>query len=277
MFEILEKIKLHESAVLIKIKAPLVVKNALPGQFVILRPTECSERIPLTIFDCNKGSGVLVLIFQVVGATTVALNCLNEGDRICDVVGPLGKPSLLGKYSKVCVVGGGVGCANIFPVAKFLKKNKTEVFVIAGFRTEKLVILKDEFEHCFENFVLTTNDGSCGRKGLVTDALENLVSLGIVFDLVFVAGPLIMMKYVCELTKKLKIRTVVSMNPIMIDGTGMCGSCRLTVGNKLKFACVDGPDFDGHLVDFDESIMRLKFYEKFEKKAREESCNLFRE
>lgn len=278
LFEILEKKNLHESAVLIKINAPLVVKNALPGQFVILRATSSSERIPLTIFDCNKASGVLVLIFQVVGAATAILNSLTEGDKISDVVGPLGKPSLFNFNGcfKVCVVGGGVGCANIFSIAKRLKQGGAEVFVIAGFRSKNLVILKNEFENEFENFVLTTDDGSCGEKGLVTDALEKAINSGNVFDLVFVAGPLIMMKFVCNLTKKFKIKTIVSMNPIMIDGTGMCGSCRLTVGNEVKFACVDGPDFDGHLVNFDESIARLRFYKKFEKKAHSKICNLLK-
>lgn len=277
MFEILKKTKLHETATLIEINAPLVVKNAMPGQFVILRVAEFSERIPLTIFDCNKERGVLVLVFQVVGATTMALNLLNEGDRVCDVLGPLGKPSMLEGFSRACVVGGGVGCANIFSVAKFLKQNGTDVVVVVGFKNESLTILKDEFEQQFSpKFFLTTNDGSCGEKGLVTDILEKMFGSGEVFDLVFVAGPLIMMKFVCELTKKFKMKTIVSMNPIMIDGTGMCGSCRLTVGNDLKFACVDGPDFDGHLVNFDESIARLKFYEKFEKKAFSKACSLFK-
>lgn len=277
MFKILKKTKLHKLATLIKVNAPWVVKNAKPGQFVIVRATEFSERIPLTIVECDKRLGVLVLIFQVVGESTFVLNSLNEGEEIHDVVGPLGRPSQLEGYFNVCTIGGGVGCANIFPVASYLKRNGANVFVVAGFRNESLVILKNEFESNFKNFFLMTDDGSCGRKGLVTDALKNLINLGENFDLVFVAGPLIMMKFVCEMTKKFGIKTIVSMNPIMIDGTGMCGSCRLTVGCEVKFACVDGPDFDGHLVDFDESIKRLKFYEKFEKKARERNCNLFKE
>lgn len=276
LFEILKKIKLHRTATLIKVKAPLVVKNAKPGQFVVLRVFDSSERIPLTIFDCDKKTGVLVLIFQVVGATTVALNALNEGDKICDILGPLGKPSELSGCSRACVVGGGVGCANIFSIAKGLKQNGAEVVVVVGFKNESLAVLKHDFEQEFmPNFFLTTDDGSCGEKGLVTDKLKNMFISGETFDLVFVAGPLPMMKAVCELTKKTKTKTIVSMNTIMIDGTGMCGSCRLKVGDDLKFACVDGPDFDGHLVDFDEAILRNKFYEKFEKKAFKSACNLF--
>lgn len=277
MFEILEKRRLHKTATLIKINAPLVAKNAMPGQFVILRAVEGGERIPLTIADCSKKLGQIDLIFQIVGASTKILNSLEESEKICDVVGPLGKPSKLNGYEKVCVVGGGVGCAIAYPVAKYLKKVGADVCVVAGFRTKELVILDQEFRSIVEQFFLMSDDGSCGKKGLVTDALVELFELGKVFDLVFVAGPLLMMKFVCELTKKFKTKTIVSMNPIMIDGTGMCGSCRLTVGGKIRFACVDGPDFDGHLVDFDEAILRLRSYESFERKAYEKVCNLFKE
>lgn len=274
MFEILEKKVLHKMATLMKIRAPLVAKNVLPGQFLILRVSKDGERIPLTVFDYDRVLGFVVIVFQVVGATTVMLNSLNEGDKLCDVLGPLGKPSKLDGFKRVCVVSGGLGCANTFSVAKYLKNMGSEVFVISGFRMKNLVILEKTFKHEFENFVVVTDDGSYGKKGLVTDELKCLLHSGCKFDLIFVAGPLIMMKFVCELTKKFGVKTVVSMNPIMIDGTGMCGSCRIMVGNVLKFACVDGPDFDGHLINFDESIRRLKFYSKFEKKAFSKACNL---
>ena len=277
MFEILKKKVLHETATLMKIYAPLVAKNALPGQFLILRVFEKGERIPLTIVDCDKISGFVVIIFQIVGATTKFLNSLSEGDRLCDVLGPLGKPSELDGFRRACVVSGGLGCANTFPVAKYLKNQGTDVFVISGFRMKSLVILEKEFRNEFCNFELVTDDGSCGKKGLVTDVLKSLLDKKNNFDLIFVAGPLIMMKFVCALTKEYGVKTIVSMNPIMIDGTGMCGSCRVTVGSELKFACVDGPDFDGHLINFDEAIQRLKFYADFEKKAFSEACNLLKE
>jgi len=277
MFLIKEKKELNPTVTKMVVDAPRVARKAQAGQFIILRVDEEGERIPLTIADYDRENGTITIIFQIIGATTMKLNRLNEGDYIQDFVGPLGKASEVEGFKKVAVIGGGVGCAIAYPTAKALKENGAEVHSIVGFRNEDLIILKDEFNEVSDKFVLMTDDGSCGEKGLVTDALRKLVEGGEKYDLVIAIGPLIMMKFVCMLTKELGIKTIVSMNPVMVDGTGMCGGCRLTVGGEMKFACVDGPDFDGHMVDFDEVIRRSAMYRETEAKHREETCNLFKE
>ena len=276
MYRIAEKTVLNPTVTKMVIEAPLVAKKAEPGQFVILRVGEDGERIPLTIADYDREKGTVTIIFQIVGATTAELNELNEGDFIQDFAGPLGTPSNLKNLKKVCVVGGGVGCAIAYPIAKKLYNMGCEVHVVAGFRTKDLIILEEEFRAVSHNMKIMTDDGSYGEKGLVTEALESLINLGNEYDEVITIGPLIMMKFVCLTTKKYDIKTTVSMNPIMVDGTGMCGGCRLTVGGETKFACVDGPDFDGHQVDFDEAMKRSGIYKEFETKRREEHCNLFK-
>jgi ferredoxin--NADP+ reductase len=229
----------------------------------------------LTVAGYDREAGTVDIIFQIVGATTDKLNHRNQGESIPDFVGPLGKPTETEGLKRVAVIGGGVGCAIAFPVAKKLFEQGCEVDAVAGFRCRDLVILEDEFRANSTNFIPVSDDGSWGEKGLVTDALRKLIESGREYDQVIAIGPLIMMKFVCRLTKEFGIKTVVSMNPIMIDGTGMCGCCRLTVGGKMKFACVDGPDFDGHQVDFDEAMARCAAYKDFEAKAREAACNLF--
>lgn len=276
MYKILKKQPLNPTVTLMEIDAPKVAKKAEPGQFIILRVNEDGERIPLTIADFDREKGSVTIIFQIVGATTELLNHKNEGDFICDFAGPLGVASHTEGLKKVAVIGGGVGCAIAYPIAKKLHANGCEVHSVVGFRNDELVILKNEFDAVSDKFVIMTDDGSCGEKGLVTDALKKLIESGEQYDEVIAIGPLIMMKFVCMLTKEYNIKTVVSMNPIMIDGTGMCGCCRLTVGGETKFACVDGPDFDGHLVDFDETMARAAMYKPFEQHKREETCNLFK-
>ena len=258
------------------IDAPLIAKKAEPGQFIILRVDSEGERIPLTIADYDREGGTVTIIFQIVGGTTGKLSEKNEGDFIEDFAGPLGTPSKLEGLRKVAVVGGGVGCAIAYPIAKKLHMMGAEVHSVTGFRSRDLVILEDEFSAVSDRLQIMTDDGSYGEQGLVTTALENLINEGNEYDEVIAIGPLVMMKFVCQLTKKYGIKTTVSMNPIMIDGTGMCGGCRLTVGGETKFACVDGPDFDGHLVDFDEAMKRGSIYKEFGAHARENSCNLFR-
>ena len=274
MYRIVEKTPLNPTVTKMVVEAPLIAKKALPGQFVILRAGADSERIPLTVADYDREKGTVTVIFQVVGAGTMELNALKEGESLHDFVGPLGRASELDGLKKVCVVGGGVGCAIALPVAKALHEKGAEVHSVVGFRTQDLVILEDEFRACSDKFVLMSDDGSCGRQGLVTAALEELIQAGEQYDEVIAIGPLVMMKFVVAVTKKYNVKTVVSMNPIMIDGTGMCGGCRLTVGGKTKFACVDGPEFDGFEVDFDEAIHRGAMYRDFEAHAREEACNL---
>lgn len=276
MFKILLKKSLHDKVTLMKIFAPNVAKNVKPGQFIILRTTKQGERIPLTVADSDPIEKTITIIFQVVGATTKILNEMKEGESLNDLVGPLGRPSKLDNLKKVAVIGGGVGCAIAYPIVKYLHNKNTTVHTIIGFRTKNLIILKDELEKISNKLIITTDDGSFGEKAVVTDALSNLIENGEKYDEVFAIGPLIMMKFVSLLTKKYNIKTTVSMNPIMIDGTGMCGGCRLTVGNEIKFACVDGPDFDGHLVNFDETIKRNLMYEKLEKKAYDDVCNLLK-
>ena len=276
VFRIVKKKELNTTVTLMEIEAPNVARKAEPGQFIILRTDDDGERIPLTIADFNRESGTVTIIFQIVGATTMRLASLNVGDSLCDFVGPLGKPTETKGLKKVAVVGGGVGCAIAYPVAKKLFKEGAEVHAIVGFRNKDLLILEDEFKKNSSKFIIMSDDGSVGEKGLVTDALEKLIKSGEKYDEVIAIGPLVMMKFVSKLTKEYNIKTIVSMNPIMIDGTGMCGGCRLTVGGEVKFACVDGPDFDGHLVDFDEAIERASMYKEFETHAREESCNLLK-
>ncbi|MDE5583014.1 MAG: sulfide/dihydroorotate dehydrogenase-like FAD/NAD-binding protein [Ruminococcus sp.] len=275
MFEILEKRSLNPTVTLMKIYAPKVASKGEPGQFIILRTDEEGERIPLTIADFDRENGSVTIIFQIVGATTEKLNHMNTGDCLKDFVGPLGRATETEGLKKVAVVGGGVGCAIAYPVAKKLHETGVEVHSVVGFRNKDLVILEDEFRNASDKYVLMSDDGSVGEKGLVTDALKKLIESGEKYDRVITIGPLIMMKFVCQLTKNYNIPTVASMNPIMIDGTGMCGGCRLTVGGEIKFACVDGPEFDGHLIDFDEAMARGAMYKPFERKSHEATCNLF--
>ena len=276
MYRILKKKELNATVTSMEIDAPLVAKKAQPGQFVILRTDDAGERIPLTVADYDRERGSVTVIFQVVGATTEKLNHLQEGECLHDFVGPLGRATNTEGKRRVAVVGGGVGCAVAYPVAKKFFENGTEVHTIAGFRSADLVILEKEFEAVSHRFVKMSDDGSWGEKGLVTDALRRLIESGEQYDEVITIGPLPMMKFVCKLTKEFNIPTVASMNPIMIDGTGMCGGCRLTVGGETKFACVDGPEFDGHLIDFDEAMARSSMYRDFERHAHKETCNLFR-
>lgn len=276
MYKILRKQCLNPTVTRMDVEAPLIAKKAEPGQFIILRVDADGERIPLTIADYDREAGRVSIIFQIVGATTEKLNHLEEGDFIHDFVGPLGKPTETDGLKKVAVVGGGVGCAIAYPVAKKMHEKGINVTSIVGFRNKDLVILEDEFKACSDKFVMMTDDGSYGTKGLVTNALEDLILGGEKYDEVIAIGPVIMMKFVCKTTEKYGVKTVISMNPIMVDGTGMCGGCRLTVGGETKFACVDGPDFDGHLVDFDEAMARGSMYKPFERKRHEETCNLFK-
>ena len=276
MYKILTKKALNPTVTLMEVDAPLVARKAEPGQFIILRASEDGERIPLTIAGYDREKGTVTIIFQIVGGATETLNSLEEGDFIHDFVGPLGKATETEGLKKVAVVGGGVGCAIAYPVARKLHDIGVEVHSIVGFRNKDLIILEDEFKEASDKYVLMTDDGTAGEKGLVTQALEKLIESGEQYDEVITIGPLIMMKFVVEVTKKYNIKTVASMNPIMVDGTGMCGGCRLTVGGKTKFACVDGPDFDGFEVDFDEAMARSATYRPFEQKAREEACNLLK-
>lgn len=270
MAKIVYKKDLNPSVTLLKVEAPKVAKKALPGQFIILRIDEEGERIPLTIADFDREEGTITIIFQKVGLTTMLLGSLNEADEIRDFVGPLGKATEVGeRVKKVCVVGGGVGCAIAFPQAKYLHKAGLEVDVIAGFRSKDIVILEEEFKSNCSHFYLTTDDGSYGEKGFVTDKLKELIDGGNQYDLVIAIGPIPMMKFVSKTTEPYGIDTLVSLNPIMVDGTGMCGGCRVTVGGEVKFACVDGPDFDGHTVDFDELMNRNGVYREQEAAARE--------
>lgn len=276
MYKIIKKRQLNPNVVLMELEAPPVAAKAEPGQFVILRSDERAERIPLTIADFDRNAGTITVIFQTVGEATMRLAMLEENESICDLAGPLGKVSELEGLKKVCIVGGGVGCAIAYPIAKKLHEMGAEVHTIVGFRSSDLVILEEEFEKVSHRLIKTSDDGTYGMKGLVTDRLRELLEAGEKYDMVFAIGPLIMMKFISKLTKEYGVKTIVSMNPIMIDGTGMCGGCRLTVGGEIKFACVDGPDFDGHLVDFDESMARGAMYRDFERRAYERTCNLLK-
>ncbi|MCF2664060.1 sulfide/dihydroorotate dehydrogenase-like FAD/NAD-binding protein [Oscillibacter valericigenes] len=276
MFRIVRKEELRPTVTLYEIEAPLVAKKAQPGQFIILRVDEMGERIPITINDYNPEKGTVTIIVQTVGATTEKLKRLNEGDCLQDFVGPLGKATETEGKKKVCVVGGGVGCAIAYPVLKKFHDDGAEVHAIVGFRSEDLVILEEDFKKSSDKLIVCTDDGSYGRKGLVTDALKELIEAGNQYDEVFAIGPMIMMKFVSKTTEPYGIPTTVSMSPIMIDGTGMCGGCRLAVGGEMKFACVDGPDFDGHKVDWDLAVKRNQMYREFELHKHEETCNLFK-
>ncbi len=276
MYKIASKKVLNSFVTQMEIEAPLVAKKAEPGQFIILRVDSEGERIPLTVAGYDRQKGLVKIIFQIVGGTTNKLNQKNEGDYISDFVGPLGKPTKVDGLKKVCIIGGGVGCAIALPIAQKLKEMGAEVDSIIGFRNKDLLILEDEFKAASDKLIVTTDDGSYGIKGNVTMPLKEALESGTVYDEVITVGPLIMMKFVVATTKPYNIPTTVSMNPIMIDGTGMCGGCRLTVGGVTKFACVDGPDFDGFLIDFDEAMKRGTTYRDFERHAYEESCNLFK-
>ena len=274
MYQIVEKRPLSHNITLMQIEAPLVAKKAQPGQFVILRATKDGERIPLTISGTDTVRGTVCIIFQIVGATTRQLNTLEEGDSLADFAGPLGKPTELDGLKKVCVVGGGVGGAIAMPIAQKLHDMGCEVHSIVGFRNRDFVILEDEFKACSDKYILMTDDGSCGEKGVVTAPLKELIEGGEQYDMVIAIGPLIMMKFVVRTTKAHNVPTTVSMNSIMIDGTGMCGCCRISVGGKMRFACVEGPDFDGFEVDFDEAMKRGAMYRDFERRAYEDTCHL---
>ena len=277
MFTIIKRRELNPTVTELWIKAPLIAKKAKAGQFIIVRAKEDSERIPLTIAGFDREAGTVSIIFQVVGAGTMQLNSLKEGEAVHDFVGPLGKATEIEGLKNVCVVGGGVGCAIALPIAQALHAQGTKVTGIVGFRNKDLVILEDEFRACCDEFIIMTDDGSYGEKGVVTAPLDKKIVEGANFDEVITIGPLIMMKFVVKTTKPHGVKTVVSMNPIMVDGTGMCGGCRLTVGGQTKFACVDGPDFDGFEVDFDEAMHRGTMYKPFEAHAREAECNLLKQ
>ncbi len=277
MYRIVTKRVLNPTVSLMEIEAPAVARKAEPGQFIILRVDEEGERIPLTIADFDREKGTVTIIYQVVGATTEKLNHKEEGQFLQDFVGPLGRATETEGLKRVAVVGGGVGTAIAYPVAKKLHDVGCHVDLIVGFRNKDLVILEEEFKAASTNLIIGTDDGSYGKKALVTDLLKEQIEGGAKYDRVITIGPVIMMKFVCELTKEYGIPTVVSMNPIMIDGTGMCGGCRLSVGGETKFACVDGPEFDGHKVDFDEAMARGAMYKDFERHAHEAACNLFKQ
>ena len=276
MYKIVTKKQLNPTVTMMEIEATFVAKKAEAGQFIILRVDKDGERIPLTVAGFDRERGTVKIIFQIVGATTRLLNAKNEGEYIEDFAGPLGKATETKGLKKVAVVGGGVGCAIALPVAEKLAREGCEVHSIIGFRNKDLVILEDEFKAASEKLIIMTDDGSYGKQGVVTAPLKELIESGEKYDEVIAIGPLIMMKFVVATTKPLGVKTTVSMNPIMIDGTGMCGGCRLTVGGKVKFACVDGPDFDGFEVDFDEAMARSSMYKPFEQKRHEETCNLFK-
>ena len=276
MYRIVKKEALKPTVILYEIEAPMVAKKAEPGQFIILRVDENGERIPITIHDYNREKGTVTIIVQTIGATTEKLSHKAEGEYIQDFVGPLGRPTETEGKKKVCVVGGGVGCAIAYPVLKKFHDCGAEVHAVVGFKNKDLVILEDKFKAASSILKLMTDDGSYGEKGLVSDALKQLIEEGNQYDEIFAIGPAIMMKFVSKTTEPYGIPTTVSMSPIMVDGTGMCGGCRLTVGGETKFACVDGPDFDGHKVDWDESLKRSKMYFDWERHKHEEVCNLFK-
>ena len=276
MYRIVRKEALKPTVILYEIEAPMVAKKAEPGQFIILRVDENGERIPITIHDYDREKGTVTIIVQTVGATTEKLSRKQQGEFLQDFVGPLGRPTETEGKKKVCVVGGGVGCAIAYPVLKKFHDCGAEVHAVVGFKNKDVVILEDKFKSASDVMKLVTDDGSYGEKGLVTDALKQLIEEGNQYDEIFAIGPAIMMKFVSKTTEPYGIPTTVSMSPIMVDGTGMCGGCRLTVGGETKFACVDGPDFDGHKVDWDESLKRGKMYFDWERHKHEEVCNLFK-
>ena len=276
MFKIVKKRELNPTVTEMVIEAPLIAKKAKAGQFIIIRAKEDSERIPLTIAHYDAAAGTVAIIFQIVGAGTMQLNSLKEGEYVHDFVGPLGKATEIEGLKNVCVVGGGVGCAIAYPVLKKFHDCGAEVHAVVGFKNKDLVILEDKFKAVSSVLKVCTDDGSYGQQGMVTDALKELLDAGNVYDEIFAIGPAIMMKFVCKTTEPYGVPTTVSMSPIMVDGTGMCGGCRLTVGGETKFACVDGPDFDGHKVDWDETLKRGRMYFDWERHKYEETCNLFK-
>ena len=256
MYKIVKKEKLNDAVVLMEIEAPFIAKKVLPGQFIIFRIDELGERVPVTVADYDREKGTITLIVQTVGRSTIMLGEMNEGEALLDVVGPLGIPTHLDGLKNVCVIGGGVGCAIAYPQAKALHNAGAHVDMIAGFRSKDIVIIEDEMRAVADNLYVMTDDGTYGEKGFVTVKLQELLDAGNKYDAVIAIGPVPMMKFVCGVTKPFGVKTIVSLNPVMIDGTGMCGGCRVSVGGETKFACVDGPDFDGHLVDFDELMKR---------------------
>lgn len=275
MYKIVKKRELNPQVTLMRVMAPHIAKKAMPGQFIMLRIHEHGERIPLTIADFDREQGTVTIIYQVVGKTTTELNEMSEGDSLLDFAGPLGIATHAEGYKKVAVIGGGLGTAIAYPQAKFLTQSGADVDVIVGFRNQDLIILEDEMKAASSHLFIMTDDGSNGNKGFVTNALKELIDQGNKYDLVIAIGPLVMMRAVSNLTKEYGIKTIVSMNPVMIDGTGMCGGCRITVDGETKFACVDGPDFDGHLVDFDEAIRRSAMFKDMEKESSEKHvCRL---
>lgn len=276
MFKILNKKILNEYVSQMTLYAPYVAKNANPGQFIILRVDEFGERIPLTIFDYDEKNGTIDIIYQKIGTTTLKLDKKSEGEYLLDVVGPLGKKSEIEGLKRAMIISGGVGSAIAYPLAKKIKNTGAETIIISGFRTKNLIILEDEMRNISDELFVMTDDGSNGKKGFVTEALLEKLKKSTEYDLIIAVGPIPMMKAVCDITKKFGIKTIVSMNSIMIDGTGMCGGCRLTVDGKVRFACVDGPDFDGHKVDFDEVMTRNRTFIDIEKKSYEKYCNLFK-
>ena len=276
MFKIVRKEVLNPNVTLLEIEAPFVAKKVKAGQFIILRIDEYGERLPLTVAGYDREKGTVTIIFQLVGLTTKALAMLNEGDYLKDFVGPLGRPTDVEGKKRVAVVGGGVGCAIAYPVAKAMHEAGAVVDGIMGFRNKDIVILEKEFNEACDNFYMMTDDGSYGEKGFVTVKLQELLESGVQYDEVIAIGPVPMMKFVCKTTEPFGVKTIVSLNPIMIDGTGMCGGCRVTVGGETKFACVDGPDFDGHKVDWDLAVKRNQMYHDFEVHKHEEVCNLFK-
>ena len=274
MFKIITKQELNESVTLMEIEAPFISKKIKAGQFIILRIDENGERVPFTVAKSDLIKGTVTIIFQKVGKTTRQLGALGEGDMILDLVGPLGMPTQLEKYKNAAVVGGGLGCAIAYPLAKSLFDSGAHVDIVAGFRSRDIVILEDEMKACSQRLFICTDDGSYGEKGFVTNVLERLIKESADYDCVIAIGPLIMMKFLSELTRPYGIKTIVSMNPIMIDGTGMCGCCRISVGGKTKFACVDGPDFDGHEVDFDAAMKRMTTYKPQERTTLDHYCKM---
>lgn len=277
MFKVVRKKELNTSVTLMEIEAPFIARKAKAGQFIIFRVDENGERVPLTIADTDAEAGTVTIIFQQVGRSTMLLAQLNEGDYLLDFVGPLGLPTHVeDNVKKVCIIGGGVGCAIAYPQAKHFFKEGLHVDMIAGFRSKDIVFLEEEMKAVATNLYVTTDDGTYGEKGFVTDKLKSLIDAGNNYDLVIAIGPIPMMKFVSKTTEPYGIKTLVSLNPIMIDGTGMCGGCRVSVGGEIKFACVDGPDFDGHQVDFDELMRRNTFYRGEETHSRE-NCRLFNE
>ena len=277
MYKITEKVALNPTVTKMVIEAPLIAKKAKPGQFIIVRPFEDSERIPLTVAGYDREKGTVDIIFQIVGGTTMELNSLEVGQSVHDFVGPLGRATEVEGLKKVCVVGGGVGCAIAYPVLKKFHDCGAEVHAVVGFKNKDVVILEDKFKAVSSVLKVCTDDGSYGQKGLVTEALKQLLDEGNQYDEIFAIGPMVMMKFVCKTTAPYGVPTTVSMSPIMIDGTGMCGGCRLTVGGETKFACVDGPDFDGQQVDWDLAVKRNQMYHDFEVHKHEDVCNMFKQ